>query len=156
MPDSLHPAMDRLALQAALRARLGRQTAALGKADAAPAGDGSLPLCAAMLLAGMPPPAMAPAGMPSRGMLSPAMARGMADMATAVRNCVEMLGLELPEAVAMASCNPAAFLGLEHELGRIAPGYRADLVLLDDSLDVIDSWIDGKATGEAVPRRAFG
>ena len=56
------------------------------------------------------------------------------DMASAVRNAVAMLGLDLADAVAMASANPAAFLGLDHELGRIAPGYRANLVLLDAAL----------------------
>jgi N-acetylglucosamine-6-phosphate deacetylase len=65
------------------------------------------------------------------------------DMASAVRNAVSMLGLSLADAVAMASANPAAFLGLDHELGRIAPGYRADLVLLDDDLQVVETWIDG-------------
>lgn len=65
------------------------------------------------------------------------------DMASAVRNAVAMLGLSLADAVEMASANPAAFLGLDHELGRIAPGYRADLVLLDDKLEVVETWIDG-------------
>ena len=71
------------------------------------------------------------------------------DMATAVRNAVRMLGLDLPTAVRMASRNPAEFLGLGHELGRIAPGYRADLVLADQDLSVIDTWIDGRDTGTA-------
>ena len=44
----------------------------------------------------------------------------------------------------MASPYPAQFLGLEHELGRIAPGYRANLVLADDGLNVMDTWIDGR------------
>jgi N-acetylglucosamine-6-phosphate deacetylase len=65
------------------------------------------------------------------------------DMASAVRNSVSMLGLDLPDAVTMASTNPAAFLGLDHELGQIAPGYRASLVLLDAGINVIESWIDG-------------
>jgi N-acetylglucosamine-6-phosphate deacetylase len=47
----------------------------------------------------------------------------------------------------MASTNPAAFLGLDHELGRIAPGCRANLVLLDDNIEVIQSWIDGDSAG---------
>ncbi len=47
------------------------------------------------------------------------------DMAGAVRNAVDMLGLDLAEASRMASRNPAEFLGLDGELGRIAPGcYR--------------------------------
>jgi N-acetylglucosamine-6-phosphate deacetylase len=45
----------------------------------------------------------------------------------------------------MASLHPAAFLRLDHELGRIAPGYRASLVLLDEDLQVRDTWIDGEA-----------
>jgi len=65
------------------------------------------------------------------------------DMARAVRNAVSMLGLDLADAVAMASANPAAFLRLEHELGRIAPGYRASFALLDDALSVTATWIDG-------------
>ncbi|HET9389023.1 MAG TPA: N-acetylglucosamine-6-phosphate deacetylase [Steroidobacteraceae bacterium] len=65
------------------------------------------------------------------------------DMASCVRNAVSMLGLPLPEAVRMASLYPAQFLGLAHEIGRIAPGYRANLVLADDELRILDTWIDG-------------
>jgi N-acetylglucosamine-6-phosphate deacetylase len=66
------------------------------------------------------------------------------DMASAVRNAVAMLGLDLADAVALASTNPAAFLGLDHELGQIATGYRANLVLLDAHLQVLETWIDGE------------
>jgi N-acetylglucosamine-6-phosphate deacetylase len=65
------------------------------------------------------------------------------DMATAVRNAVSLLDLELAEAARMASEYPAAFLGLDHELGKIAPGYRANLVLLNDALQVQRTWIEG-------------
>jgi N-acetylglucosamine-6-phosphate deacetylase len=65
------------------------------------------------------------------------------DMATAVRNAVSFLDLEIAEAARMASEYPAEFLGLGHELGRIAPGYRANLTLLDDDLTVRRTWIDG-------------
>ncbi|MDE2261766.1 MAG: N-acetylglucosamine-6-phosphate deacetylase [Gammaproteobacteria bacterium] len=65
------------------------------------------------------------------------------DMASCVRNAVSLLGVSLPEAVRMASLYPAEFLGLSHELGRIAPGYRANLVLADDKLNVLETWIDG-------------
>ncbi|QNP39417.1 N-acetylglucosamine-6-phosphate deacetylase [Lysobacter solisilvae (ex Woo and Kim 2020)] len=67
------------------------------------------------------------------------------DMATAVRNTVQRLGLPLAEACRMASAYPADFLGLGGELGRIAPGYRADLVALDAALQVRSSWIAGQA-----------
>ncbi len=65
------------------------------------------------------------------------------DMATAVRNAVSLLGLSVAEAARMASEYPAEFLGLESEMGRIAPGLRANLVLLDDDLQVQRTWIDG-------------
>lgn len=65
------------------------------------------------------------------------------DMASAVRNAVSMLGLSIETAVRMASTYPARFLGLDGELGRIAPGYRANLVLADDRLAVRGTWIDG-------------
>jgi N-acetylglucosamine-6-phosphate deacetylase len=65
------------------------------------------------------------------------------DMATAVRNAVSLLDLEIAEAARMASEYPAEFLGLGHELGRIAPGYRANLALLDDDLKVRRTWIEG-------------
>jgi N-acetylglucosamine-6-phosphate deacetylase len=65
------------------------------------------------------------------------------DMAGAVRNGVRRLGLALPDVLRMASLVPARFLKLEHELGRIAPTYRADLVLLDDGLQVRQTWIGG-------------
>lgn len=67
------------------------------------------------------------------------------DMAGAVRNTVLRLGLPLDEACRMASTYPAQFLGLGDELGRIAPGYRADLVVLDEGLWADGTWIGGVA-----------
>ena len=67
------------------------------------------------------------------------------DMATAVRNAVRLLGLPLEEAARMASTYPARFLGLGDRYGRIAPGYQADLVQVDDDLQVVATWIAGNA-----------
>lgn len=67
------------------------------------------------------------------------------DMVTAVRNASRMLRTGVDEAIRMASQYPASFIGMENQLGRVAPGYRANLVLLDDELDVIETWIDGIA-----------
>ena len=66
------------------------------------------------------------------------------DMASCVRNAMRLLHLPLPEAVRMASCNPAEFLGLSHEVGQIRAGYRANLVLADHDLNVLETWIDGE------------
>lgn len=71
------------------------------------------------------------------------------DMASAVRNAISMLGVELEQSLQMASRYPAEFLRLGHELGRIAPGYRANLALLDSKLDVVETWIDGRGTDSA-------
>jgi N-acetylglucosamine-6-phosphate deacetylase len=67
------------------------------------------------------------------------------DMAGAVRNALELLDLDLADALRMASAHPAAFLKLGDRIGRIAAGQRADLVLLDDQLTVQRSWIGGAA-----------
>ncbi|GAB3512174.1 N-acetylglucosamine-6-phosphate deacetylase [Pseudoxanthomonas daejeonensis] len=72
-----------------------------------------------------------------------ALAGSALDMATAVRNCVQLLGLPLDEAARMAATYPAEFLGLGRRHGRIAPGFQADLVLLDDALQVRSTWIAG-------------
>ncbi len=66
------------------------------------------------------------------------------DMAGAVRNTVQRLGLPLDEACRMAAQYPAEFLRLGDELGKIAPGYRADLAWLDRDLQVRGTWIDGR------------
>lgn len=66
------------------------------------------------------------------------------DMATAVRNCVNLLQVSLPEALRFASWNPANFIGFGHMLGRLAPGYRADMVAIDpESLAVLGTWVAG-------------
>jgi N-acetylglucosamine-6-phosphate deacetylase len=64
-------------------------------------------------------------------------------MIQAVRNAVALPGISLVDALIMASRTPAAFLGLGPELGRIAPGYRADLVAFSPHFDVIGTWIGG-------------
>ncbi|SFK40490.1 N-acetylglucosamine-6-phosphate deacetylase [Rhodanobacter glycinis] len=67
------------------------------------------------------------------------------DMATGVRNLVEMVGLPLAEASRMASAYPAAWLGLGRTHGRLAAGYRADFAVLDDALVARETWIGGVA-----------
>jgi N-acetylglucosamine-6-phosphate deacetylase len=67
------------------------------------------------------------------------------DMATAVRNCTRLLKLPLPDALRMASREPASFLGLGDRLGRLAPGYRADLVAFDPGpVTVTATWVAGR------------
>ena len=65
-------------------------------------------------------------------------------MDAAVRYCVNVLGLDLAAVLRMASLNPARFLRREHELGQIAPGCLASMVLLGEDLHVKATWIDGQ------------
>jgi len=66
------------------------------------------------------------------------------DMASAVRNCVRLLGLPLERALSFASSHPAHFINLGSELGRLAPGFRADMVALDpEKVEVLETWVAG-------------
>ncbi len=66
------------------------------------------------------------------------------DMSAAVRNIMEITGTGLPAAVQMASGNPARFLGLSNETGSIEAGKRADLIVMDDQLRVLMTWLGGR------------
>nr|WP_234422361.1 N-acetylglucosamine-6-phosphate deacetylase [Xanthomonas fragariae] len=73
-----------------------------------------------------------------------ALAGSALDMATAVRNSVQCLGVDLAEAARMASTYPAQCIGLGERLGRIAPSYQADLVLVDADIRVLATWVAGQ------------
>jgi len=67
------------------------------------------------------------------------------DMASAVRNCVRLLGASPTDALRFASTHPAEFLGLDTKLGRIASGLRADLVAIDcETLEAHHTWVAGE------------
>lgn len=53
----------------------------------------------------------------------------------AVRNLVA-LGVPLADALRMATLNPAERIGLQNRKGRLAPGFDADIVFLDEDLRV--------------------
>ena len=59
-------------------------------------------------------------------------------MMKAVKNCVEKCDIPLDEALRMASLYPAKVLGIDNETGRIEKGYKADLVLINEKLEVIN------------------
>jgi N-acetylglucosamine-6-phosphate deacetylase len=67
------------------------------------------------------------------------------DMATAIRNCVEMLNIPLTHALRLASAEPACFLGLANTFGHLAAGSRADMVALDPvTVKVLQTWVAGR------------
>lgn len=78
------------------------------------------------------------------------------DMASCVRNAVRLLDLPSVEAVRMASAYPSKFLGIEAERGCIDINQRADLIVADDDLNVLEVWsggcrneVDGPRTGSS-------
>jgi len=64
-------------------------------------------------------------------------------MMDAVRLNTEWVGVELGESLRMASLYPAQFMQLDHVLGRIQPGYRADLVHFTRDYQVTHTWVAG-------------
>ena len=74
------------------------------------------------------------------------LAGAVLDMASAIRNCVQLLQVPLTDALRFASTEPASFLGLDATLGGLAPGYRADMVAFDPSdIRIYETWVAGKA-----------
>jgi N-acetylglucosamine-6-phosphate deacetylase len=67
------------------------------------------------------------------------------DMSAAVRNALALLKASDAEALRMATLTPAAFLDLT-DRGRIAPGARADFVMLDEMFQPQGVWIKGART----------
>ena len=65
------------------------------------------------------------------------------DMLSAVNNAARFAGIDWFEALRMASLYPARALGLDSEVGYLAPGLRANLLALDGDRSVLATWIDG-------------
>ncbi|MBI1885140.1 MAG: N-acetylglucosamine-6-phosphate deacetylase [Chloroflexi bacterium] len=72
------------------------------------------------------------------------LAGSAATMDDCVRNVVRRGVATMADAVRMASAVPAASLGCGERKGRIAPGYDADIVALDEGLEVTMTWVRGE------------
>jgi N-acetylglucosamine-6-phosphate deacetylase len=57
-------------------------------------------------------------------------------MLEAIKNCVSHCGINLTEAIKMASQYPAKLIGLENFTGKIETGCQADLLILDVNLNL--------------------
>ncbi|MEI3867224.1 N-acetylglucosamine-6-phosphate deacetylase [Microbacterium sp. CCNWLW134] len=62
----------------------------------------------------------------------------------ALRRAVEQVGLDLPTAVAALTETPARVVGRQDRLGRLDPGFAADVVLLSPALEVESVWSAGR------------
>ncbi|MDQ7019539.1 MAG: N-acetylglucosamine-6-phosphate deacetylase [Robiginitomaculum sp.] len=66
------------------------------------------------------------------------------DMISAVRNTMKFLGVDLSQAVRMASHVPARFARLHQRLGQIRPGLQADFIALSMHHEIINVWVKGE------------
>ncbi|HLJ93205.1 MAG TPA: N-acetylglucosamine-6-phosphate deacetylase [Gemmataceae bacterium] len=73
-----------------------------------------------------------------------ALASGVMGMDHAVRTFHSLTGVPLPEVIRMATLTPARIIGQERAIGSIAPGKRADLLLLDSKLQVREVYLAGQ------------
>jgi N-acetylglucosamine-6-phosphate deacetylase len=101
-----------------------------------------------MAAAGMPPGAYSLNDIPvtvdatSARLEDGRLAGSILTMDAAVRNMTNWGSVPLASALTMASTVPARLLNLE-DLGTLAPGKSADLVVLDASLQVVETWSAG-------------
>lgn len=65
------------------------------------------------------------------------------NMLAAVKNTIEKVGIDIDEAIRMASVYPAAMMGISNTLGKIKPGYKASMIVIDENFNLLRSWIDG-------------
>lgn len=66
------------------------------------------------------------------------------DMATAVRNCVQKVGVNRSEAIRMATMYPADFAGLDKGVGRISAGSPASFVVCDNEMHIAAVYVEGE------------
>ncbi|EKT1257997.1 N-acetylglucosamine-6-phosphate deacetylase [Salmonella enterica] len=62
----------------------------------------------------------------------------------AVRNMVEFTKISPEDAIHMASLHPARLLGIDHQLGSLKVGKRANIIALNDTLQLQQIWIQGQ------------
>ena len=129
--DGIHVAPD--AVRVVMRAAAGRVALVTDAMAGAGAGDGTYSLGGVEVQV-RDGAARGPGGVLAGSVLT---------MIDAVRN-LHALGIGLPEAVAAATSVPAALLGLP-SLGRLDVGAEADIVVLDDSLEIERVFVRGKA-----------
>jgi N-acetylglucosamine-6-phosphate deacetylase len=83
-------------------------------------------------------------GGPARSVENNTLAGSGLTMDQALRNAVKWLGVSIAEASEMLSANPARVLGIDHKKGKLSVGCSADFVVLDEELNVLQTWINGK------------
>jgi N-acetylglucosamine-6-phosphate deacetylase len=73
-----------------------------------------------------------------------ALASAVLGMDRGVRTMHFAAGVPLVEAIRMASLTPARILGIENDVGSLEVGKRADLLVLDEGLNVKQVYLKGE------------
>lgn len=76
-------------------------------------------------------------------LLTGSLAGSVLSMNNAIKNVVDWNIATLEEAIKMASYNPAVSCNMDDKCGSIKPGLPADFVVIDDSLNVYNTYLDG-------------
>jgi N-acetylglucosamine-6-phosphate deacetylase len=76
------------------------------------------------------------------------------DLLRGVENVIRFAGVSLPEAIAMASANPACLMGLSRRIGVVEPGRGANLIVFEwkpdsGSLQLQQTIMEGQAVYDA-------
>lgn len=66
------------------------------------------------------------------------------DMASCIRFMRDQVGIDLEEALRMASLYPAEAIGMTGRKGRLTHGHDADFAVVDAGLGVVSTWIAGR------------
>lgn len=74
-------------------------------------------------------------------------------MERALANFMAATGLSLADAWPTTSRTPVQALGLDHQYGSLKPGYQADVVLLDEQLQVMATVVSGRVVYLREPGR---
>jgi N-acetylglucosamine-6-phosphate deacetylase len=72
------------------------------------------------------------------------LAGSIATMDQCIKNMVIGVGVSLPQAIQMASLNAARSMGFANQLGSITPGRIANLVLIDENINIYLTMVRGK------------
>lgn len=76
-------------------------------------------------------------------LLTGSLAGSILSMNNAIKNVVDWNIATLEEAIKMASYNPAVSCNIDDKCGSIKPGLPADFVVIDDLLNVYNTYLDG-------------
>ena len=76
-------------------------------------------------------------------------ASSVSTMDQLVRNMIQLIGLNVRQAVKLVTYNPAKIQGLEDKIGILAENKKADIAVFDSNIDIKMTIVDGKLLYES-------